>query len=258
MRRFVRAVVVGVILIVSCAACEINARLAVRVSSDGSGSFSLRFLIDKELVDLARLSGEDPFGALACPAELEGLGWRCGRTNEGGGVAITLDRSFRDPKEFNDAMDRLKELAAEQGATATQFFSLQIERTSGFLRTRTSVVGDIDLTSTGALENVPEGARRQLQAIIEQAAGEFFTFRLEVALPGKVSKAEGSPERVDGGTATWTPRLGKRLSFGAESSAYNVGSIALLGVPTLVIVGLLARALISRRRRRTRAPAQPG
>lgn len=253
--RFARAVVLGIVLVLACAACEINADLLVRVGSDGSGTFSLRFLIDKELADLVRASGEDPFAALECPAELEDLGWRCDRTNEGGGVAISLARSFKDPDEFNSSMDRLKQVAAEQGAAATQFFSLHIEQKSGIIRSTTSVIGDIDLTSTGALENIPAEARQQLQTIIEQAAGEFFTFRLEVALPGKVSATKGFPESVDGGTAVWTPRLGKSLSFGVESRAYKSGRIGLIATPVMLLVVAGVGALIHRRRKRPPAPA---
>lgn len=244
-----RTLALGVALTLACAACEINVQLVTNVEADGSGRFSLRFVLDKELVELARTSGQDPFAALVCPEELTQLGWECGRSTEGGGLSISLDRAFKSADDFNGAMTQLERIAAEQQGPTAQFFKLKISRDSGFLQTRTSVEGSVDLTATGVLGNASAESRETLETIIEQAAGEFFTFRLQVDLPGTISKTTGDPERVDGGTATWTPRLGRSLSFGAESSAYNTGSLAAVGGPVVVLLILLVVVLIRRRSR---------
>jgi hypothetical protein len=241
------------VLGLACAACEINVELVTKVDRDGSGRFSLRFVIDKELVDLARNAGEDPFAALACPAELTAVGWRCGRSSEGGGLAISLERSFESPDEFNEAMAELERIAAEQDGPTAQFFKLKIEREPGFVKTRSVVQGSVDLTSTGVLGNASEESREALEAIITQAAGEFFKFRLRVELPGKVSATSGEPDQVDGGTVTWTPQLGRSLSFRAESTAYNTTSLAVVGAPVVALLLLLGWTLI-RRSRRSGAP----
>lgn len=245
-------------LVLTCAACEINVKLVTTVNDDGSGDFSLRFVIDKELVDLARNSGEDPFTRLACPEALEETGWKCGRSTEGGGLTISLDRSFRSHTEFNDAMAELERLAAEQEGPTAQFFTLRIERESGFLKSRTAVQGSVDLTATGVLGNASPESRETLEQIITQAAGEFFTFELTAELPGSVSSTLGDPEDVDGGRVIWRPRLGRTLTFRAESSAYNVGSLVVIGAPSLGVLLLLIWPLIRRRRRKAaRAPEPP-
>ncbi|MGH2793137.1 MAG: LppM family (lipo)protein [Actinomycetota bacterium] len=247
-RRF-RVFATVVALVLTCAACEINVELVTTVNDDGSGRFSLRFEIDKELVDLARNSGEDPFTALACPAELETQGWECGRSTEGGGLTISLDRAFRNPDELNGAMAELERIAAEQEGPTAQFFTLRVEREAGFLKSRTAVEGSVDLTATGVLGNASEESRDTLEAIITQAAGEFFRFRLRVELPGSVSSTTGDPEQVEGGVVTWRPRLGRTLTFRAESSAFNVGSLALIGGPALALLALLLWTLVRRGRR---------
>ena len=252
--RRIRALALSVVLGLACAACEINVELITTVDRDGGGRFSLRFLIDKELVDLARNAGEDPFAALACPAELTTAGWTCGRSSEGGGLEISLERAFESPDEFNRAMDELERIAAEQEGPTAQFFALTIERESGFLKTRSVVEGSVDLTSTGVLGNASEESRAALEAIITQAAGEFFKFRLRVELPGEVSAPSGDPDGIDGGTVTWTPQLGKTLTFRAESAAYNAASLAVVGAPVLVLLLLLGWTLI-RRKRRSGPPA---
>ena len=253
-----RAFAIVVALVLTCAACEINVQLDTVVNDDGSGRFSLRFVIDKELVDLARNAGEDPFTALACPEELTKTGWRCGRSTEGGGLTISLERDFRSHDEFNGAMAELERIAAEQEGPTAQFFKLRIERDSGFLKSRTAVAGSVDLTATGVLGNASPESRQTLETIITQAAGEFFTFRLASDLPGSVSSTTGEPESVTGGKVVWRPRLGRTLSFRAESSAYNVGSLAVIGGPSLLLLVILAWTLIRRMRRRPPGPEPPG
>ena len=254
-RRSISTFAAVVAVVVSCAACQIDVQLDTTVNADGSGRFSLRFVVDKELVDLARNTGEDPFTTLACPDELRSSGWTCGRTTEGGGLQISLNRSFRSHDEFNAAMAELERLAAEQEGPTAQFFKLRIARESGFLKSRTAVTGSVDLTATGVLGQASEESRATLETIITQAAGEFFTFALTVELPGKVTGTTGDPERIDGGKVIWRPRLGRSLSFGAESSAYNVGSVAIIGGPALALLVLLAVTLI--RRGRKRSPPEP-
>lgn len=253
-RRSVRVLAACAVLFLTCAACQIDVQLETTVNGDGSGTFSLRFVIDKELVDLARNTGQDPFAALSCPDELKESGWTCGRSTQGGGLQISLDRSFRSHDEFNDAMAELERLAAEQDGPTAQFFTLHISRESGFFTSRTAVEGSVDLTATGVLGEASEESRATLESIITQAAGEFFTFVLTVKLPGKISSSTGDPDRIEGGTAIWRPRLGRSLSFRAESSAYNVGSVAVIGGPALGLLVVLAVTFVRRGRRR---PVEP-
>lgn len=257
--RSVRAIAIGCALVLGTAACQINVHLSTSVERDGSGLFSLRFVIDKELVDLARNSGEDPFEALnTFPEELTKTGWRFTRSTEGGGLAISVERPFRDPDDLNRALQQLERVAADQQGPMARFFRFRVTRSSGFLRTRTAIDGTIDLSSSGLLgeAGLPKESQESLQTLIQQAASEFFTFSLRANLPGGVSSTKGDPGRVDGGSVEWSPRLGRTLSFRAESSAYNPVALGTIGGPVVLLL-LLAGFMVVRRgrSRRTTAPA---
>ncbi len=120
--------------------------------------------------------------------------------------------------------------------------------------------GSIDLTTSGLLgaAELPEQTLRQLESVLTQAAGEFFDFTLRVALPGRVSETTGDPERVDGGAAEWSPRLGRTLAFSAASASYNPAAFAAVGAPAVVLFALAAWLLIRRSRRaQPESPEQP-
>lgn len=259
--RSVRALAVGCCLVVAAAACRVDVQLSTSVERDGSGLFSLKFVIDKELVDLARNSGEDPFEALnTFPEELTKTGWRFTRSTEGGGLSISVERPFRDPDDLNRALQQLERAAAEQQGPTARFFKFRVTRSSGFLRTRTAIDGTIDLSSGGLLgeAGLPKESVESLQTLIQQAASEFFTFSLRANLPGGVSSTKGDPGRVDGGTVEWSPRLGRTLSFRAESSAYNPSALGALGAPVVLLLLLVGLFVIRRGRSRRAAIAPPG
>jgi uncharacterized protein DUF3153 len=250
-RSLFRATAVAVALIVATAACQIDVNLTTKVSRDGSGDFRLQFVVDKELVDLARNSGEDPFAALgAIPEELTQAGWKINRSTEGGGLVVNVERPFSDTDDLNKALEALDEAQAAQDGPTAQFFRMRITRSSSFLRTRTQIRGSIDLTSSGLLgsADLPAETSQQLASLIEQAAGEFFKFMLRVELPGSVADTSGDPERIDGGVAEWSPRLGRMLQFSASSSAYNTLGLAAIGIPVLLLIALVIGLVIRRRR----------
>lgn len=257
------ALALGAALVAANAACQIDVNLTTKVTRSGNGDFRLQFVVDRELVDLARNAGEDPFAALGeIPAELTDAGWKVTRSNEGGGLVVNVERPFTDTDDLNDALEALDEAQAAQEGPTAQFFRMRITRSSGFLRTRTDVRGSIDLTSSGLLgsADLPAETAQQLATLIEQAAGQFFKFLLRVELPGSVSNTTGEPERVEGGVAEWSPRLGRTLEFSASSSAYNAVGLAAIGVPALVVLVLVVTMLMRRRRPRDSAglPTEPG
>lgn len=259
-RKGFRALALGAALVAAAASCQIDVNLTTSVSRSGSGDFRLQFVVDKELVDLARNSGEDPFAALAeIPSSLTEQGWKITRSDAGGGLTVDVERPFTDTDDLNDALEALDEAQANQQGPTAQFFRMRITRSTGFLRTRTEVRGSIDLTSSGLLgsADLPAETAQQLASLIEQAAGQFFTFVLRVELPGSVSSTTGEPERVDGGVTEWSPRLGRTLEFSASSSAYNVLGLTAIGVPALVLIALVVWMLIRRRRPGDGGPATP-
>ena len=245
-------------LAATMAACEININLVAHVNRDGSGTLSLQFVVDRELVDLARNSGEDPLQAInELVKSFSDAGWTVTNATIGGGIQAIASKRFTSPSDLAVALQQVQSGTA--GSADATFFSLRIERSSGFLRTRTALEGSIDLSLDRVLgqTDLPAESRATLQTLIDQAADDFFAFRLRAELPGGVSSTAGDPSKVDGGAVEWAPRLGRRLTFRAETSAYNAGALAGVGIPLLVLL-IIGGALLMRSRRRRATPVAPG
>ena len=254
--RLARAAAVALALVATMAACQVDVAVKATIARDGSGDFSLAFTIDKELVDLARNTGEDPFASLGdVSEELRQDGWRVTRSNPGGGLAVAIDRHFTSPDDLNAALATLE---ADTSGPARGFFHVTVKRSSGFLRTKTSFEGTIDLSTDRLLSEseLPEATKNTLRPIVEQAAGEFLKFNVLVTLPGDASSTTGTPKEVRGGTVTWSPTLGKTVTLAASSSAYNPAAFGVIGGPVVILLALAARRIARRRARTT--PGEPG
>jgi hypothetical protein len=187
--RIARGAIVAALLVATTAACQMDVTVDATVARDGSGTFSLRFAADKELVDLARNTGQDPFTPLAdLSADLRRQGWQVTRSDTAGGLSIGIERRFSSPADLNRALAALE---AEQAGPTRGFFHVTLARSSGFLRSKTSFEGTIDLSTDRLLSesDLPEGTKNTLRPLVEQAAGEFLRFRVRVALPGEVSSS---------------------------------------------------------------------
>jgi hypothetical protein len=253
LRRLIR-IACAVAILLALAACQIDINLTTTVNRDGSGSIALQFVVDRELVDLARNSGQDPLQVIEqLVSSFKQAGWTVERTTLGGGVQATAERRFSNPEELRLALRQIQQQTSGGTGVSSTFFSLSVDRSSGFFRTKTGIRGSIDLTLDRVLgaSDLPEETRKTLQTLIEQTSGDFFTFTLRAKLPGKVSSTDGDPEKIDGGDVEWEPRLGRAMAFRAETSAFNAGSVGAVGVPALVII--LLGGVVHRRRRAARA-----
>ena len=251
--KLLRAAALAAVLIVATSACQLDVSMSTSVRRNGSGTFSIRFAMDKELVDIARTLSDDPLKSLTTlPPDLTSSGWRIHRDSAGGGLTITVERPFTSPDDLNKAIASLRSsLATSQGPTA-RFFDMTVKRSAGFMKSSTSVSGTIDLTSNGLLgrSDLAPATQRQLQSLLDQNASQFFRFTLDVSLPGGVSHASGGEPQLRSGKAEWLPQLGKTMKFEASSSAYNL-TVVLLGVAVVLVVALIAGVFVRRRRRPT-------
>jgi hypothetical protein len=237
-------------LVLATGACQLDVGLSTAVRRDGSGRLSIQFVLDKELVDIARNLSGDPLSALTTlPPELTRSGWTVRRDSGGGGLAITVERPFSSPGDLNKAIGDLRASLASRREPAARFFDVRVERSSSFFRSATSVTGTIDLTGTGLLgrSSLSPETRRRLQSLLDPSSNQFFRFTLTVELPGGVSSTAGDPQRVKGGTVEWAPQLGTVLSFKAATSSYNA-SLGVIGGGIAVMATLLVAGLARRRR----------
>ena len=58
LRRPGRAAALIACLVVSTSACQLSIKISTTVDRSGGGRFALQFFVDKELMDLARGSGQ--------------------------------------------------------------------------------------------------------------------------------------------------------------------------------------------------------
>ena len=257
-RRPARAAALIACLVASTSACQLSIKISTTVDHSGAGRFSLQFFVDKELMDLARGSGQGSTFETLCniPRELEQKGWTVQRSTQGGGLTIALERSFSTPAQLDTALGDLRACLSERSRSSAPFFEMKVRRSSSLIRTTTSVEGTVDLTSSGLLAqaNLSDATRRQLQNFIEQSGNQFFSLTLATQLPGSVSSTTGNPKDVRGGTVEWSPQLGESLSYRAASSAYNVIVLALIGAPLLLLLGFAIWRLA---RRRSEPPSAP-
>lgn len=235
-------------LVAATTACQVDVSVKTTIARDGSGDFSLTFLVDKELIDLARGTGEDVFASLGeLSADLKAHGWRVKRSNVGGGLSAAIERHFTSPEDLNAALAALE---SEPSGPTRGFFHVTVEQSSSFLRNKTSFQGTIDLTTERLLaeSDLPESTKNTLRPIVEQAAGEFLKFDVRVTLPGGASSTRGDPAEVRGDTVTWRPSLGSRITLAASSAAFNPVAVGVIGGPIVVLLALAAFRLARRRR----------
>src|ERR1051326_6222313 len=123
MKRLARAAAAVVLFVVATSACQLDVSMRTDVRHDGSGTFQIRFAMDKELVDIARTLSHDPLKSLTTlPPDLTSSGWRIRRDPAGGGLTITVERPFTGPDDLNEAIASLRtSLATRQGPTARFF-----------------------------------------------------------------------------------------------------------------------------------------
>jgi hypothetical protein len=254
-RRIIRVAALGALLVVATAACRLDITATTSVGADGSGHFSLGFVVDKELADLARNAGQDTLSTLCDVAsDLSARGWDVNRSTAGGGLRLELGRDFSGPEDLERALGELARCLSLKGGSGGRFFDLKVKRSSSLLRTTTAVEGSVDLTAAGLLSSsgFDASTRKQLQGFIEQTGNQFFQFSLGAKLPGGVSGTEGDPTSVDGGEVTWRPQLGRKLTFRASSSSYSPASFGILGGGLAGIAVIVAVAVV---RRRAAAPS---
>ncbi len=176
----------------------------------------------------------EPLGDLAGQPRVEDLraaGWRVDDPSEtdGGGRRLRAAKSFASPAGAGPVVEELTGV----GGPLRQF---RLTQTRSFFKTRTALVGLVDL-STGVDGLADPGLRQQLAAAgvdaptLERQLGvrlaDVFRFEVEARLPGR--------------SRTWTPRLGETVEVEASVEAWNTtritaGVVALASALALVVV----------------------
>jgi hypothetical protein len=112
----------------------------------------------------------------------------------------------------------------------------------GLFKTHAFFAGSIDLTGP------VRGQSPQLASQLQALASQVFTFEVRAQLPGPPRVVAGQSEaKVSGDLVTWTPQVGEKLDFRAESDAYEPLPIAIVAVVAALLLGLGVWVIVRRR-----------
>lgn len=211
--------------------------MAVDAAAGGGGQVRATVTLDEEAAaqvpDLAPQLRVD---------DLEAAGWVVdGPTPAaGGGVTLRVSKRFSSPA---GAARAVEELSGAGGP----FSSLRLTREQGLWKTKTALVGTVDLSAgLGAFGDAalaetlgapnlgldPAAVERELRTPLAEALRVEFVGRL----PGTTSSNAPS-SRGDAGV--WAVDLGSTVAVSASSEAWNVVRLGFAGVALLAFLALL-------------------
>lgn len=242
----VRAVVIGVILVVLAASCRVDTSVDIVVADDGSGTVTVTIVADAEAVSLLV---DDPselrFG------DLEAAGWELeGPTAGDGGVTIVAEKPFLSAEELAGVLDEI-------AGPDVVFSGVTLLQDHHFARIGLSPSStDYDFTATvdpspelesfgdeflaGELDNLPLGrSLLRIETDSDTTFEQSLTVAITVQLPSGASSDSGD---VVDDTTTWN------FSFGDEpldiDARASIDDILPRVWATVALVALVLFALI--------------
>lgn len=239
-----RALLAGIVVL-ALGACRADLSVEVDASAGGGGQVRAVVSLDAEAAalvpDLAQQLRVD---------DLEAAGWVVDGPAPAadGGVTLGVAKRFSSPA---GAARAVEELSGAGGP----FSSLRLTRTHGLWKTRTSLVGTVDLSAgLGAFGDAalaetlgapdlgldPAAIERELGVPLAEALRVEFVGRL----PGTTTSNAPS-SRGDAGV--WPVDLGSTVDVSASSEAWNLMRLGFAGVAVLAFLALLV--LVVRRSR---------
>lgn len=222
------------------AGCQVHTAVGIDVGRDGSGVVRVGVGLDADAARrVPNLASELHVD------DLRAAGWRISgpRREADGRTWVRAEKRFARPEEVGTVL-------AEVSGPSGPFRGFSVHRAAGFLRTRTTVRGTVDL-SAGVESVGDEDLRRRLGGsslgapaeALERQLGEalarVFTVSVDVRLPGRV---ESNAPLQSGGTARWRPRLGERVTIEATATAINTRRLAGATLATAALAALAALA----------------
>ncbi|MDH5371979.1 MAG: hypothetical protein OEX97_03450 [Acidimicrobiia bacterium] len=235
MRRLIPIVVLAVLL----TGCKVKIDQGFELNSDGSGTASIVFGFDQELVEMMSSfsPGGDPFEDLS--ADLPG-GWDSKDWSEGDYSGMEASISFGNLAELHSIADLM--FTGEDGLL--QSFMVESTGDGGF-RFEASMSGESFQADMQGMEGFG------FDGSLDELSETFFDAELRIKLPGEVISHNADHEESDG-TLVWDVRL---TDSGRMIRAESVpgGGLPLIPIAAAGAVALLATlALILWKRR---APA---
>lgn len=232
MRRLIPIVVLAVLL----TGCKVKIDQGFELNSDGSGTASIVFGFDQELVEMMSSfsPGGDPFEDLN--ADLPG-GWDSKDWSEGDYTGMEANISFGTLAELHSIADLM--FTGDDGLL--QSFLIENTDDGGF-RFEASMSGESFQADMQGMEGFG------FEGSLDDLSETFFDAELRIKLPGEVISHNADHEESDG-TLVWNVRLtdsGRIIS--AESvPGGGLPLIPLAAAGAVVLLAILAFVLWKRR-----------
>lgn len=248
-RAVVARALAGLLAVLALGGCRADLSVSVEAGADGGGRVAATVTLDREAVaqvpDLAAQLRVD---------DLEAAGWQVAGPSPVGDGGVTL----RVSKRFTSSRGAARAIEELSGAGGP-FSSLRLTRQRGFFKTRTALVGAVDLgAGLGAFGDAALAEKLGAPnlgldpAVVERELGTPLSEAVKVELVGRLPGPTTSNAPTSrGGDPVWPVVLGARRAVSASSSAWNVLSLAFAGVAALA-GSALALVLVRRRRRDSR------
>lgn len=248
MRARVRRLLAPVALVVLLAACSVDATVTVHMESDGSGTVSVRVVLDRAAVTAAEVAGGKLETRIRL-GDLTGAGWQVTpwRRTPAGGATLSVSKPFDRPgqvarivRELNGPDGPLRGFAASRDAST--FTTDWAARGGVDLRDlRPGVTADPQLVAALVAKGIDP-------AVVEQRIASRTLGALKVRVRTELPAA--APRQ-----ATAVP--GRRAAVVSAAGATAWGRVALL-VAGIATVGFAVVFLVSgERRARRRRAARP-
>lgn len=246
--RALRTLTAAAGLMLILASCEMTVRFTTVLDADGAGRFSLGIVLDQEAREQIDVFGERYGEGIASIEELfDGLaaaGWEVTRSEPDGGLAFEATEAFANPDDFSRVLAELRSARAAEDPSLTQAaITLDVDAARSFFRSTTEFSGEFDTTLPAPAD--PDEAEQQ-QALVELIRR---VLRIEVRaeLPASAATISG-PGSASDGVVVWTPEYGTATPFGATTSSLRLGSVLMVLIPSLILLGVLGVVLVGRRR----------
>ena len=275
--RTVRLIILGALVAMVLAGCQVDSQVAIRVNEGGSGTVTVTVHLDAEAAE--RLG--DPATSVQL-SDLVAAGWvadspktdTSGPTK--GGVTLVVRRKFGSPDELAQVLSEIGGTPGETGSSAV-FSDVQLKLTDGFASTDYSFSSALSLTGsleqfsdpelTAALGGLPLARTPEELQAEGLTAASAATLKVSVQLPGTLEQSTGKISagsvttgsaqggKVQGESASWEfPLSGGTASSAtmtAESSDTQALPFRLLiaAAALLVLAGVFLTVGLLRRRR---------
>jgi hypothetical protein len=249
--RALRGLVAALGLMFVLSSCEMTVRIATQVNGDGSGRLAMTMAVDQELRGILEATQDNGLTDASGIALLESLydglvarGWTVTRSEPAGGLSLDASKAFADKAGFEGLLNDIRTARAGGGSSLGALsFRLDYEHSSSFLRNTARLTGEMDTTG------LPELRTDQREAL-ERA----LRFEIRAELPGSVTMT-GGDGTVSDGAVVWRPQLGTRATFGAMGSSMRLGSLMMLMIPGLMLLGGIGWFALGRRKHPALEPA---